>query len=231
MKDGEFNKLSENIDEIGFAEPIHVALNKDGTYTIIGGEHRYRAASLRDIETLPAIVLDDLEEGKDNWENKRRFQLVRLNVIKGKIDPLTFTLMVEKLGADYSKDIMADMFGFANEKAFLTLYKEVRAALPSEMQKELDKSKAQIRTIEDLSRILNKIFTEHGQELDHGFMWFTYGGIDHFYVKMDKKLLDTMRSIDKQLHESGGNINDLLNDIIPKGYEQQKTLIGKKKVV
>jgi ParB/RepB/Spo0J family partition protein len=82
MKDGEFNKLSENIDEIGFAEPIHVALNKDGTYTIIGGEHRYRAASLREIETLPAIVLDDLEEGKDNWENKRRFQLVRLNAIK-----------------------------------------------------------------------------------------------------------------------------------------------------
>lgn len=222
MTDGQFNKLSENMDDIGFAEPIQVAKNKDGTYTIIGGHHRYQAAKLQDVQSLPAVVLDDLEEGKENWEDKRRFQLVRMNVIKGKIDPLSFTLMVEKLGDQYSKEVLSDMFGFADEKAFRQLYKEVRQALPPELQKELDKSKDQIRTIEDLSRILNKIFSEHGTELDYGFMWFSYGGVDHFYVKMDNKLLKTLKGMEKQCKDSGQNINELLLPVINDGWGKQQ---------
>lgn len=223
MNDGQFNKLAENIDEIGFAEPIQVAKNKDGTYTIIGGHHRVKAAKLHDYTELPAIVMEELEEGQDEWQDKRLHHLVRFNIIRGKIDPLKFTQMFDQLSEKYGREALKDAFGFWDERSFSELYKSVKAELPPELQEKLEDAKQEIKTIEDLARILNKLFTEHGEELDYGYMWFAYGGKDHFYVRMTTDLLKDLKQIEARLKDEGKNVNELLIPIIDSGWKQYQT--------
>lgn len=54
--EGALNDLANSIREHGVISPIVVNGNPDGTYMIIAGERRYRAAKLAGLETIPAVV-------------------------------------------------------------------------------------------------------------------------------------------------------------------------------
>lgn len=217
MLDGQFNKLNQNIEEVGMVENLQVAKNSDGTFTVIGGHHRMRAAKLQGYQELPCVILEDLEEGKDKWEDKRRFQLLRMNIIRGKIDPLKFTDMFNQLEDKYEREVLREMFGFWDERSFNTVYKQIKDALPPELQKELEKSKKEIKTIEDLARILNKMFNEYGSTLDYGFMWFSYGGQEHFMLQMDNRLYKICKKIQEVCETKKTSANDILAEIIKNG--------------
>ncbi|MCD8208376.1 MAG: ParB/RepB/Spo0J family partition protein, partial [Bacteroidales bacterium] len=49
-------ELSDSIKQHGVIMPIVINDNKDGTYLIIAGERRYRAATLAGLKTIPAVV-------------------------------------------------------------------------------------------------------------------------------------------------------------------------------
>ncbi|MCD8201293.1 MAG: ParB/RepB/Spo0J family partition protein [Clostridia bacterium] len=49
-------ELSDSIKQHGVIMPIVINDNKDGTYLIIAGERRYRAATLAGLTTIPAVV-------------------------------------------------------------------------------------------------------------------------------------------------------------------------------
>lgn len=224
MVDGQFNKLSENIKEVGMVENLQVAKNKDGTFTIIGGHHRFRAAKINGYTELPCVIIDDLEEGKPNWENKRRFQLLRMNIIKGKIDPLKFTEMFNNLSDKYDREALREMFGFWDEKSFEMLYKEVKSGLPIELQEELEKSKKSIKTIDDLALILNRLFNEYGNTLESGFMIIDYGGKDSIWVQADSKLWGIVKPFADSVHHAKLNITNELYEIL-KNSQRVKELL------
>ncbi len=54
--------LAESLKENGFIHPPTVMTNGDGSYTLIAGERRYRAAILAGFAEIPVTVRDDLSE-------------------------------------------------------------------------------------------------------------------------------------------------------------------------
>ena len=45
-----------------------------------------------------------------------------------------------------------------------------------------------MKTVDDLSRILNEMFSRYGDTLKHNYMVFQYGGKTHLWVMMNDKL-------------------------------------------
>lgn len=60
---GDLSELSASIKEKGVLEPLLVLMNGDGSYMIIAGERRWRAAKLAELVEVPCIVVDTDERG------------------------------------------------------------------------------------------------------------------------------------------------------------------------
>jgi len=63
FKELEIEELAESIKEFGIIQPLIVKQNKDGSYTIIAGERRWRAAKTAGLANVPVVVRNysDLE--------------------------------------------------------------------------------------------------------------------------------------------------------------------------
>ncbi len=179
-----FNALVENMKEIGFVEPIMLVPDKEveGEYILISGEHRWEAAKILDYKTVPSIIKETFDL------DVQKFQTVRMNVIKGKLDPIKFTELFDEMAEKYGEEMTKDMMKFVDEKAFKDVYMAVKRELPKDMQDKLESSKKEIKTVDDLSRILNELFSKHGSTLDCNYMIFTYGGKIHLWVLMEDDL-------------------------------------------
>ncbi len=58
--------LADSISNLGVLQPIVVRENKEvpGTYEIVAGERRWRAAKMAGLSEIPAVVLDDSDDKK-----------------------------------------------------------------------------------------------------------------------------------------------------------------------
>ena len=179
-----FNALVENIREIGMVEPILVVPDSqsDGDYVVISGEHRLEACRVLGYETIPAIIRQEFDE------DMQKFQTVRMNVLKGKLDPVKFTKLFDDMAQKYGEQMTKQMMMFVDDKAFKDVYMSVKKELPKDLQEKLEKTKDEIKTVDDLSRVLNELFSKYGDTLDQNFMVFTYGGKTHLWVLMDDEL-------------------------------------------
>lgn len=197
-----FNALVENIKEIGMVEPILVVPHeeKEGFYTIISGEHRYNACKVLNYIKVPAIIKEDFNI------DLQKFQTVRMNVLKGKFDPVKFTQLFDEMAEKYGEDMTKEMMKFVDERAFKDVYMAIKRELPKDMQDKLESSRKEIKTVDDLSRILNELFSKYGNTLDNNFMLFTYGGKVHLWVLLDKDLKELLvDNIIEQFKDHGIN--------------------------
>jgi ParB-like chromosome segregation protein Spo0J len=206
MSDDEFNRLVQSIEEDGFEEPLVVCLSsKKGRYELISGHHRLRAARIIGYTELPCMVHPELPE------DRIKAKVVKANILHGKMNPAKFTAMVNDLmGKGYEEELLRDMMGFTDEAEFGKLYQEVKQGLSPELQKKLEESKAEIKTIDDLSRVLNKLFQEHGETVPLNYIVFSYGGSRHAWVAADKKLWGIIVQMTKQAETENRDINDIL---------------------
>ena len=114
----EFDLLIDNIECTGLTDPILVrpldyekvfeiaakfdmpdlelVLTKEELkFRIVGGHHRFDAAAYLGLEELPVtVIMDDSFD-----EDQERFQLVRMNMIRGKLDPQAFFDLYNSLAA------------------------------------------------------------------------------------------------------------------------------------
>lgn len=210
QKDSVFNALVENIKEIGMVEPLMVMPpDADGNYKLVSGEHRFEACKILGMDTIDAYVMDDFDE------DMAKFQLVRMNVLKGSLDPVKFTKLFDDMADKYGKELTKQMMALVDEKAFDNLYVNVRKELPKELQDKLGEAKGEMKSVDDLSRILNEMFSTYGDTLKNNFMVFQYGGKTHLWVMMDDKLKKKM--IDEVVEEiKAGNydINQYFSKLI-----------------
>jgi len=188
MSSDVFNALVENIKEIGFVEPIMVVPDTEveGDFIVISGEHRWESCKVLDYKTIPCIVRDSFDE------DMMKFQTVRMNVLKGKWDPVRFTQLFDTMAEKYGEELTKDLMKFVDDKSFREVYMAVKRELPKDMQDKLESSRTEIKTVDDLSRILNELFSKFGNTLDQNFMIFTYGGKVHLWVLMDQKFKELM---------------------------------------
>jgi ParB family chromosome partitioning protein len=58
-------ELADSIKEHGILQPLLVSDSGHGSYILIAGERRWRAAKIAGLETVPAIIREDLKEGRE----------------------------------------------------------------------------------------------------------------------------------------------------------------------
>ena len=215
QKDKVFNALCENIKEIGMVEPIMVTgEQEDGLYMVISGEHRWEACKALGYDEIPAYIKEDFDEDATN------FQTVRMNLVKGEIDPVKFTKLYDKMAETYGEELTKTMMGFADNSAFEQLYVGVTKDLPKEIKDKMNESKKDIKNIDDLSKILNELFYKYGDTLHENFMVFTYGGKMHLWVSMDNDLKNILLDdVVESLRENQIDVNKFFEVILTKHWE------------
>lgn len=213
MDEKEFNRLATEVSNVGFTVPIQVVPMQDGKFRIVGGEHRWRVAKALGMTEVPAIVLSE-EKWKD--EDLQKFVTVRLQVIQGKLDPEKMLTLYNQLAEKYGEDAMASLMGFTEESALKKYVGEARsslkdAGLPEEMLQKFDDMKKEVKTIDDLSVVLNKLFNEYGDTLDQNFMVFTYGSKEHLYIACDKVTYEKAKAVADRSKLTKVDINEFMH--------------------
>lgn len=79
-----FETLVRDIEENGILTPIIVRAKENGTYEILGGDHRTKAAKKLNLATVPAIVYP-----VDTSDNKAMLLHINTNILNGR-DELSF---------------------------------------------------------------------------------------------------------------------------------------------
>ena len=116
-----FDKLKNSIDRLGFFKPILVRDMPDGTYQILGGEHRWRAAVEQGMATVPVTTVGTVD---DNIA--KQMSLVD-NERYGEDDAVELQRLIESLQSelDYSLSEIAPY----DDEMFATLARETSVDL------------------------------------------------------------------------------------------------------
>ena len=122
-------ELSASIGELGIIQPLSLRLLPDGTYQIIAGERRWRAARMAGLQTVPAYVRTASDAGLTEMALIENIQREDLNAIE-------VALALRKLIDTYSltQERLAERLGkkratIANHLRLLRLPAEIQLGL------------------------------------------------------------------------------------------------------
>ncbi len=127
------NELADSIRKKGVLQPVLVEAGQDGSYTIIAGERRVRAARLAGLQKVPAIV------GQFSSQEKLEIALIE-NIQREDLAPIEEALAYKQLmeASGLSQEEVASQVG----KDRSTVANSLRLLkLPAEMQEALDKGR------------------------------------------------------------------------------------------
>jgi ParB/RepB/Spo0J family partition protein len=231
MDEATFDLLIEEIREQGFDEPLLVRPHPTiaGKYQIGSGHHRTKAATIAGLKELPVIVKEwsDLEQ---------RAALAKRNALRGDLNKEKMVRLYEEVVKDVGDAKLAQRaLGFSDSKAFEKMYDQAHASLPPKAQKKLAAAKEKIKSVDDLSSVLNKIFKESGSELDEGYMVFSFGGKNHHYFQIGQDTELKLQLILKHCEQEGVAYTDYVQSIVrehslPAGVKPAKKREPRKKV-
>ncbi|MCS7202919.1 MAG: ParB/RepB/Spo0J family partition protein [Thermodesulfovibrio sp.] len=122
-------ELAQSIKEKGVLQPIVVSRVGDGTFRIVVGERRWRAAKIAGFEKIPAIIKDV------SAEEAAELALIE-NIQREDLDPVEIALCFEKLINDFnltqeelSKRVGKDRATIANYLRILKLPDKIKEYL------------------------------------------------------------------------------------------------------
>jgi hypothetical protein len=225
MDDAAFNRLAREIEETGMINPIQVVRTEDGKYTIIGGEHRWRVVKVLGHEFIDATILTDK---KFDGEDIQKFLTVRQNVLHGSLNPKKMAVLYEEMAERYGAETLQDLFAFTDKDEWNYYTGSVKkglekAGVPKEIVQEFDEKVKEVKAVDDLGAILNQLFSRHGHSLQYNFMVFAFGGMDHYYIRMNDRMLSAMKSLARFCHNHQMDINLAVAPAIEKLRLQIKT--------
>lgn len=218
LSDKKFNDLVATMKEIGYDVPIKIWWNKDiKKYEIVKGSHRFWGLKTMG-ETEVECVLGEYET-----RDAMLSDMVRDNIIKGELDPIKFTNLYSKIGDKYGKEATRQMFAFLEDAELQRLVKEVKKQLPEELKERLEEAKDEIKTIDDLSIILNTLFQKYEGDLKYNFMIFKTGNMEEaMYIKCDKDVWLSARKIALECREDQKNINEKFREMFKEREERNE---------
>jgi ParB/RepB/Spo0J family partition protein len=221
MKPDKYAKLKDNIAECGFIDPVIAVPHEDGEHhIIIGGHHRWQAAKELGLKKIPVDVPKNAK-----WKDLdyQKLQNLRLNIIHGEMNPEKMAKLYTEMADKYGKDKVAGMMGYTSDaplkKIIKQISKEMKATLPPEMAQQFEAQAKEARTINDLERIIQHLFQEHGDSIRFNFMVFAWGGKEHTYIAMSKKVHDAMKKIMTKCRTANVDINELIGEAIQKAAD------------
>jgi ParB-like nuclease family protein len=238
--DKTFNGLVRDIKKSGFDQPILVRpitnpedaryknpgpvtgkdgfpYGKDQQYELVKGEHRWEAVRVLNWSAVPTVIHPGLAD-----DDAAKFTMVRDNMRKGKLDPEKFTKLYEQMLPKYGNELVQEHMGFLDAKEMEKYILDFEESIKDnpEMKKEFDKEKKNIKTIEDLSRIVNNLFTKYGSTLELNFMVFDFGGTTHCMIWMDKTTKGIVDEITSFCSDNNLDINMVMQSVLQKGWDE-----------
>jgi ParB-like chromosome segregation protein Spo0J len=232
MDSDEFNRLVENIEDDGFLAPIQaVPVNEEDENMefgedvtpeemseemdharIVGGEHRWSASKVVGMTEIPVILVPNKDK---DWE---KMATVRMNSISGSIDPIQFADLVEEQREKMDDDMLKHALGFAGEETlFDNVLEDIKENVPEEVKEELEEAEEDMETIDDLSEVLNRIFRENGDQLDHHFITFAYGGEDSVMYKTDDDLWARVVDMNERIQALDASAREVIRYLLTEG--------------
>ncbi len=223
MDEATFNMLVDNLVGAGMNQTVLLTPVRDGDgnpvdnrYRIIDGEQRFQALKMTDAATIPAMVVQHLDE------DEQQFQTMRMNKLRGDLNQKKFQKMVDELlNKGYSVPELADHMGFTDEDAFNALLDDVSSGLDGKVKKEFDKVKHEIKSIDDLTIVLNKLFSNYGDTMPYNYMVFDFGGKKHLWVRMGGlKQFKEFRAKLELCQENGVTVDSVILSLFSRGLKQ-----------
>lgn len=229
MASEEFNRLCESIEQDGFltalqAVPVDESgenieftedtdaeemVNQMHHARIVGGEHRWSAAKVTGMTEIPVNLVPNKDE---HWE---KMATVRMNAISGSLDPIQFAELVEEQRENYDDEDLKHALGFAGDDTLYdSVLEDVKESVPDEIKDELEEEEDEIETISDLSEVLNRIFRNHGEELDYSMISFSYGGQDNIMYKADDELWTTIVDVNEGIKRLDVDAIEFWNEVL-----------------
>lgn len=189
MTEKQLNKLCEQILEYGFTEPLMVGLIGPNKYEIISGHHRHSAAKHLGMERVPCVVYEDWSEAK------REVAMIRMNVVKGKMNPQKFMKVFSKHANEFGEEIAKEMMGFADEGAYEEIKKQIMGSLPKPVREKVEEKEKnkEISSVEELAKVVSELMAEFGGTVPLNYIHFTHGGADHIMQRTDDELWKTLK--------------------------------------
>lgn len=151
--DAEIDKLAETIKEHGIRQPLTVHANLEGTFEVVSGERRLRAAKKLGLAQLPCIVLKDMDKVEEIAlvENIQRKDLHPVELANALSD------LIQKRGWGGQTEVARQLgMGTSQVSELLkltTLESEVQEVL---IQKNL-RGREQFRKIQSLSSLEKRL--------------------------------------------------------------------------
>ena len=216
MSAAKFARLKQEILDVGFIEPLVVVPCKteDGVpyYRILGGEHRYRAATDLALKGVPCNVLD---HPMFQDEEAQRAMNAKLIFLKGDVDRDKMVAMVKSLAEKYSSEKVRELFAVTDKTAWDRMVwgmrqKLKKEGLPAKAIAEFDEKAKDARASKDLSEIVEAIFVTYRHTLPYGFMVFTLHGKKHTYVPVTQGTQLVLDDVLERCRAEGLDINKLL---------------------
>jgi hypothetical protein len=213
MNDDEFNKLAENMELVGFVDPVFVKpylRSGEARYRIIGGHHRVEVGKVLGFLTVPCTVIDDPEFDED----AETFQLVRMNTIRGHNSPEKFFKLYQKLQGKYADEVMREQFAITQQDEWDRLVKKVAKELPVEVQKDFEKAAEGIKTVDGLSKLLNTMFSKYGDTLPYGYLIIEYGKKESVWLRMEPHTRKAIGALGKLCVEQSRTMDAIVGGLI-----------------
>ncbi len=126
FRDESLKELAESIKEKGVIQPVIVKRTGDGTFRLIAGERRWRAAKIAGLKKIPAIIKD--------YASKDALEIALIeNIQREDLDPVETALAFERLQKEYNltqeeiaKKVGKDRATVANYLRLLNLPDEIK---------------------------------------------------------------------------------------------------------
>lgn len=212
MSPAQFNLLYDNIERMGIVDAIMVRPVEGGKYRVVGGAHRLEVAKLLDFTEVPCTIVDH----EDFTEDEEKFQLVRMNIVRGQMTPEKFLKLYESLTEEYTQEALQDAFGFIEESEFRKMIKDVSKGIPNSMKEEFKEAIKEVRTIDDLARVLNELFMKNGDALDYGYMILDAGKNKNVWVRTTDKTYKSIMDVAKICRKEKRTLDAIIGGLLVK---------------
>jgi ParB-like chromosome segregation protein Spo0J len=204
-----FAALVESMRTEGQTETVELSgPNDNGRYMTISGHHKIKAAKIVGYETVWAFVRPPMDRDEIG------VRVVHRNQVRGRVNPFVFTRLFNDLAKRIDPAELRARMGITSDKAWQQLYKDIRKQLPPEIAKKLDETKKEVSDVETLALVIKKIFTEHGEQLKHSFLVFSYGGKPHLLLKMSSRTQKNLQRLTEEALDEKKDLNDYVNRLL-----------------
>jgi len=119
------------------------------------------------------------------------------------------------LVARHGADAMQELFGFTDERVFKRLIVSVKkgmkaAGMPKRVVDAFKDAAPEVKTVEGLGQLLNRLFTEYGDSVPLSFVFFDYGGKKHLRVDCSPRTWNLVSEVFERARSSGVDANALV---------------------